>query len=301
MMVKFFKSLKSKVLDFGLKFLSIDEKLAYIIFKTQSNHIRPIALLPTTSTTLKKLLTRLENHDKMGNIHNGKFNGVAVSVLQTGVGNPQVAMVMEALKRSPCKIAIRVDYCGGLSTSDKELDIADVIIPDEVVLSDGTASSYLQVYSKSLQNLPMTSYPVKIDDFHDFLLYPSFQDKYWGIKLESTLKKTIWDSFSHNSFNFTVASGKLWSVDALFCENDPAIQTWISYGANAVDMESSAVYFLGRLFTIASFSILGISDLPNTKDWNFQKTNKIHVKYESIIDNTLEVLECVLPNIENKV
>ena len=50
--------------------------------------------------------------------------------------------------------------------------------------------------------------------------------------------------------------GILWSVDALFCETEDAIETWKSYGAKSVDMESSAVYLLGNLFKIPSISIL---------------------------------------------
>ena len=95
--------------------------------------------------------------------------------------------------------------------------------------------------------------------------------------------------------------GILWSVDALFCETEDAIETWKSYGAKSVDMESSAVYLLGNLFKIPSISILGISDLPDIEQWNFQKTNKIHPKFDFILDNAINVLVDALPEINNQV
>ena len=87
----------------------------------------------------------------------------------------------------------------------------------------------------------------------------------------------------------------------MFCETDEAIETWKSYGANSADMESSIVYLLGKLFKIHTISVLGVSDLPDTEHWNFQKTNKIHPKYDIILDNALDLIQDALPEIKNKV
>ncbi|MHA1109454.1 MAG: phosphorylase family protein [Promethearchaeota archaeon] len=296
-MSKLLKSLKAKVLDIGIKFLSLDEKVAYIAFKTKSSNVNPIVILHTGESTLKKLLRRMKDHKKIGNIHNGTIGGVEVSVIRAGMGCPHASMVMEGLKRSHCKCIIRVDYCGALKTMDNELDVADVIIPQEVLLTDGTAHSYLQKHVDELINLPLSYYPVEKSS--NYMLYPSHQEKYLGIQADPTLFKTIQDSVSSNSYDFITKYGKLWSVDALFCETNSAIQTWKSYGATSVDMESSAVYLLGNLFKIPSISILGISDLPDVEQWNFQKTNKIHPKYDFILDNAIDVLVDTLPEINN--
>jgi purine-nucleoside phosphorylase len=291
--------MKAKVMNIGLKFLSVDEKIAFIAFNTKSNNVKPIVILYTSQSTLKKLLRRMKDHKKNGNIHNGRIGGVEVSVIRAGIGNPHVAMIMEGLKRSPCKFIIRVDYCGALKTIDKDLDVADVIIPEEVFLTDGTSHSYLQKYSNDIDILPITHYP--IDTTSNHMLYPFVHDNYLAIKANSTLFKAVQDNASTKSYDFTVKFGKLWSVDALFCETDTAIQTWAFYGANSVDMESSIIYLLGNLFKIPSISILGISDLPDTPEWNLQKTNKIHSKFDYVLDNAIEVLVNVLPHIQNQV
>ena len=146
----------------------------------------------------------------------------------------------------------------------------------------------------------MTSYPIEKDSVEN-MVYPSYNNSYWGIRANSTLYQVVWETIRSRTLNFTTKPGKLWSVDALFCETESAIKTWISYGANSVDMESSAVYLLGQLYDIKTISILGISDLPDSNEWNFQKTNKIHPKYEFILDNAIDVLVHALPEINKKV
>ena len=136
----------------------------------------------------------MKNYQKKGNLHNGTINGIKVSVITAGIGGPHVAMVMEGLKRSPCKFAIRVDYCGALKTMDEELDVASVIIPQEVLLTDGTAHSYLQKHSKQLQYLPIHHYPVEKTSNH--MLYPSIQENYLGIEGNLNLFRIIKDSVS---------------------------------------------------------------------------------------------------------
>ncbi len=298
-MSKLLKTIKTKALAIGIKFLSLDEKIAYVAFSTRSNHVNPIVILPTGHSTLKKLIQQMKNHQKIGNLHNGTIRGLKVTVLQAGLGNPHVAMIMEGLKRSPCKLIIRVDFCGALKTIDEDLDVADVIIPQEVILTDGTAHSYLQKHSKELDNLPLSYYPVVKTPNH--MEYPSLQDNYVGIEGNSTLFQTVKDSVSKFSYDFSIKHGKLWSVDALFCETEDAVETWKSYGAKSVDMESSAVYLLGNLFKIPSISILGVSDLPDVDQWNFQKTNKIHPKFDFILDNAINVTIDALPEIHKQV
>jgi len=297
-MAKFFKSLKTKAMNIGLKFLSIDEKLAYIAFKTKSNHVRPIVILPTGKTSLKKLLDKMEDNKRFGDLYNGTLNGIPVSIIVAGIGNSHAAIIMEALKRSPCKVAIRVDYCGGLETTDPNLKIADVVIPQEVFITDGTAHSYLQKYASLLKDLPLNYYPVEKGG--DKMLYPSYQDNYLGIQGDSTLLQILQDSLRLNNYDFSIINGKLWSVDALFCETDRAIQTWTSYGAISVDMESSAVYLLGNIFKIPTISILGISDVPDSGEWNLQKTKKLHPNFELILDNAISVLWDALPKIHKE-
>ncbi len=301
-MSKILKTLKAKALDFGLKFLSIDEKIAYIAFNTRPSNVNPIVILPTTESTVKKIKQKMISPKPIGNIYNGSIQGIPVSMIRAGVGGPHVAMVMEGLKRSPCKMAIRVDYCGGLRTIDNTLDIADVIIPKEVFLTDGTSHSYIQTYNDRLTDLSLQSYTIQTEESNpNHMLYPSYQGKYLSIAPETTLNDALWDHVKHQNYDFKIKPGKLWSVDALFCETESAINTWISYGVNSVDMESSIVYFLGKLFDIPTISILGISDLPDTVEWNLQKTNKIHPKYEFILDNIVEVLVEALPNLRTKV
>ena len=90
---------------------------------------------------------------------------------------------------------------------DEELDVASVIIPQEVLLTDGTAHSYLQKHSKQLQYLPIHHYPVEKTSNH--MLYPSIQENYLGIEGNSNLFRIIKDSVSKKSYDFVVKYGNI--------------------------------------------------------------------------------------------
>ena len=202
-MSKLLKTIKAKALDFGLRFLSIDEKIAYIAFKTNASNVKPIVILPTTYTTVDKLKKKMLNLKRIGNIYNGTIEGIPVSIIRAGVGGPHVAMIMEGLKRSPCKMAIPVDFCGGLKSMDSSLDIADVIIPEEE-RNEITMAPGLVINTSMIEKFLTVSFSTGSMNLNSMILRYDLDSL--KIALESVMRRNVAE-VSESEINLNDASG----------------------------------------------------------------------------------------------
>ena len=294
-------TIKSKMANIALKFISVEEKLTYMFLESFPKHVHPIVILPAVNTCMNFILKKMEKKSIHGLIHNGQINGINVSVIQTQMGSPSTAMIMEVLNFCECKTVIRMDYCGGLKTTfvgnnvvETQLDIGSVVVPKQVFLTDGTSMQYLQQYVVALRENSL---------FHDHQIknatswkYPNLDGKYWSVECDPS----IYDIFT--SLNGYILNQNnpdlLWATDSLFCEPKEAMDVWKSYGCNSVDMESSAVYLLGALFKIPVISVLGVSDLSDSEEYNLFKVNKIHPGVLQSLSVIYNLLYDSLPKIQ---
>lgn len=328
-MENFFGKIKMSALNTGLKLMSVDEKIVRMNLETSSSNVRPIVILPAIKNSMKILVGKLENKKVHGYVYNGTLNGVEVSIIQTRMGAPNTAIIMEALKRTECKIVIRVDFCGGLTkttefkseernsinddtqTGDQnvfnstmietKLDVGDLVIPRNIFLSDGTSISYLQNYENQItNNLQFKKFPlihiVNSENSSNYNTYPSFRNSYWNVDADPELYKIV-SSNHEKKFKKRDKLDVSWAIDAMYCEEQKDINTWRAYGCNSVDMETSAVYLLGALFNIRAISILAVSDLPDFEKYNMQKTNNIHPRLEQGLKDAVNFLIDILPEI----
>ncbi|MCP4761104.1 MAG: hypothetical protein GY870_04930 [archaeon] len=295
------KAITSGIINAGMKFISVDDKIVRMNFETSSSSVKPIVILPAVDVTRNKLIKLLDNKKKNGIVYNGVLNGVEVSIIQTRMGSPQSAVVMESLRRSNCKVVIRVDFCGGLEKSN--IKVGDIIIPKKVFLSDGTSMGYLQKYSDKLKDTSLfESFLVKHKSnsgkTSKYREYPSLDGKYWA----AICNEKLYNLFISKATK-SVKSRKdlLWSEDAMFCEEENAINTWNAYNCNSVDMESCAIYLLGALFNIPSISILGVSDLPDSEKYCMFKTNSFHPDTLEGLNRAIKFVIEMLPDVRKMI
>ena len=160
---------KSKMANIALKFISVEEKLTYMFLESFPKHVHPIVILPAVNTCMNFIIKKMEKKSIHGLIHNGQINGINISGIQTQMGSPGAAMIMEVLKFCGCKTVIRMDYCGGLKTTfvgnkvvETQLDIGSVVVPKQTFLTDGTSMQYLQQYEVALrENSLFHDHPIK--------------------------------------------------------------------------------------------------------------------------------------------
>jgi uridine phosphorylase len=285
--------IKSELLNFGLKFINVDEKIVRMVLETSSSNINEIVLLPAIKMVMKKLVNKLTQKIVHGRVYNGKLNGIRVSIIRTQIGCPNAALAMECLKRSKAKIVIRVDLCGGISTSEYPVEIGDIIIPNLVYCDDGTSPQYIRTNPSLVNQVETIKNPLlasqnMITGNYNLVIVKS------NDILSEMLKKE-----ANVIVKGKVKTGKLWTTDALFCEDFEFVRGLQTLNVNGIDMESSIIFLLGMLYNLKSTAILSVSDLPGHPKYDLLNSNEIHPNMEKGINEAITILIKSLPKIKS--
>jgi len=283
--------IKSELLNFGLKFISVDEKIVRMILETKPSNLNEIVILPAVKIVMKKLLNKLENKRIYGRVYNGELNNVRVSVVRSLVGAPNCAMAVEALRRTKTKAIIRIDFCGGIGGEVFPIDIGDIVIPKLAYCDDGTCPQYIREFPSLANELKSISHPMM--KFQNIL---TGNHSIFISKPHDTLKDLLLNEAT-SMFPNNVKESNLWTTDALFCEGLDFIRALNSIDISSIDMESSILFLLGKLYNLKTASILSVSDLPGHPKFDLLNSNEIHPNMENGINNSIKVLIKVLPKI----
>ena len=288
------KKIKSELLNFGLKFISIDDKIVRMILETAPSNLNEIVILPAVKMVMKKLIKKLQNKIVHGRVYNGMLNGVRVSIIRSQIGCPNVGLVVESLKRCKTKIIIRIDLCGGIQDETNEIDIGTIIIPKSAYCDDGTTPQYIRTYPALSNKLESVENPLSI--LHNLLTGNKtvFISKPNEILKEILLKEGL-STLTKNK----IKEVNLWTTDALFCETYEFIRAIKAANINAIDMESSILFLLGELFNLKTVSILSVSDLPGHPQYDLLKSNEIHPNMGKGIEDTIKIVIESLPRIKS--
>jgi len=72
--------IKSQMLNLGLKFINVDQKIVRMILETSPSNINEIVVMPAIKMVMKKLVNKLQNKIVHGRVYNGTLNGIKVSI-----------------------------------------------------------------------------------------------------------------------------------------------------------------------------------------------------------------------------
>ena len=287
--------IKSQMLNLGLKFISVDDKIVRMILETSSSNINEIVLMPAVKIVMKKLVNRLQNKIVHGRVYNGTLNGIKVSIIRSQVGCPNAALTLECLKRSKAKIVVRVDFCGGIYGENTTINIGDIVIPKSAYCGDGTSSEYLRANQTLLNQLESITNPLSTT----LNLIASPQTIFISKPNEILKKLLIREARSLQPGK--VIESHLWTTDALFCETYEFLRALNSIDIKAIDMESSILFLLGQLYNLKVASILSVSDLPGDPKYDLLKSNEIHPDLDVGISNAIKILIKALPEIQHSI
>ncbi len=273
--------------------MSADEKIFRMILETSPSNVNEIVILPAVKVVMERIVKKLENKRKYGQVYNGKLNGIEVSVIQSLVGCPYIAEKMECLKFTKCKKVIRVDLCGGLDLPDISMEPGKIIIPDYALCGDGTSPYYILTYREKFKDLDFIENP--IDGFKNVKagserIYKSYPSK----ELNEILLKNAKSLYPDKILN-----GPFWTTDAFFCETDEIVEAWIKSGILGVDMENSLLFLLGKLFDIKIASVTSVSDVPGHNKFDIFKSNYIHPDTFLGVDKAINIVVKSLGQIRN--
>lgn len=122
------------------------------------NKIEKYVLLPGDPGRIDKMLKYLTDVKEV-NINrefrslNGKYKGIKISMVSTGIGCPAAAIAVEELANIGAEVLIRVGTCGGLL---KEMQPGDIVIPNAAMCFDGTTKEYKPDIKKIEANKEIT-------------------------------------------------------------------------------------------------------------------------------------------------
>ena len=281
------------MLNLGLKFISVDDKVVRMILETSASNINEIVLMPAVKIVMKKLVKRLQNKIVHGRVYNGTLNGIKVSIIRSQVGCPNAALTIECLKRSKAKIVVRVDFCGGIYGENTTINIGDIVIPKSAYCGDGTSSEYLRANQTLLNQLESITNPLSTTQN----LIASPQTIF--ISKPNEILKELLIREARSLYPGKVYPCKIWTTDALFCETYEFLRSLNSINIKGIDMESSILFLLGQLYNLKVASILSVSDLPGDAKYDLLKSNEIHPDMETGIDNAIKILINTLPKIQH--
>ncbi|MFX1328278.1 MAG: hypothetical protein ACFE91_09045 [Promethearchaeota archaeon] len=285
--------IKSELLNIGLKFISVDEKIVRMLLETSPSNVNEIVILPAIKIVMKKLLQKLHNKRNYGRVYNGELNNIRVSIIRSLVGAPNCAMAIEALKRCKTKVIIRIDVCGGIENENFPINIGDILIPKLAYCDDGTSPNYIRENPSLVNELESISNPTG-----------RFQNIFTGnqtvfISKPNEMLKQFFIDEDLISNKDKVKETTIWTTDALFCESLDFVRALSSINVQSIDMESSILFLLGKIYNLKTISILSVSDLPGHPKYDLLNSNEIHPNMETGIDNAIKLVIKNLPKIKN--
>ncbi|OPG16880.1 purine-nucleoside phosphorylase [Ferroacidibacillus organovorans] len=155
----------------------------------------------------------------------GTYQGKRVSVQGTGMGVPSISIyVHELLESYGVKTLIRVGTCGALR---KDVRLRDVIL----AMSASTDSATNRIRFPEVQFAPTADFSLIMNAY-------------------LAAKEGVID----------VRVGPIFTTDTFYSEAQSVVDHVASYGALAVEMETSALYTLAAKFGARALSVLTVSD-----------------------------------------
>ncbi|ANQ58244.1 nucleoside phosphorylase [Vibrio parahaemolyticus] len=153
-------------------------------------------------------------------VFTGNYKGQAVSVCSTGIGAPSMIIAVEELKQCGVTHVVRVGSAGAMQSG---VQLGELIVAEGAVRDEGGSKSYVD-----------SAYPA----------YASF-----------TLLKEVERYLSTQTTPYHL--GVVRSHDSFYTDDEEAIcQYWNKKGILGADMETSALFTVGRLRGLHVASIL---------------------------------------------
>jgi uridine phosphorylase len=155
--------------------------------------------------------------------------GIPIIIVGPVLSGPWVAMALEELKVLGLKYAIGIGAYGSFSD---ELQIDDIVIADNAIISDGTSKEY----SNDSEAKPTK----RLLDLVEVIL-----------QRENQKYKTA----------------SVWTIDAMYRESIEKMKMWSKRGAECVNLETGTFYTVARELDIESIYFGFILDLIHTEKW----------------------------------
>ncbi len=185
----------------------------------------PFALLPGDPARLDRIASFLSNVEELAYNReyrslSGEYKGVKVLAVSTGIGGCSAGIAVEELSRVGVGAMIRIGSCGAMQSG---IGLGDLILAAGAVRDDGASRAYVD------------------------LRFPAVAD--------TELLNACLTAAKRNGFRHHV--GIVHSHESFYIDdNEDQKRFWAKKGVLGADMETAALYTIGRLRGVKTASIL---------------------------------------------
>lgn len=152
----------------------------------------------------------------------GTYKGIRVLVTSTGIGGASAGIAIEELHNIGVQTMIRIGSCGALQPQAR---IGDLIIAAGAVRNDGASQAYIEQG------------------------YPAIPDPHLLARTVATVDR----------LGYTNYCGPVRSHDSFYTDGEEAIDRfWSERGVLGSDMETAALFVIGRLRGVRTASLLNV-------------------------------------------
>ncbi|QNL44396.1 nucleoside phosphorylase [Oscillibacter hominis] len=183
------------------------------------------ALLPGDPARVDRIASHLQEVQELAYNREfrslrGTYRGVPVLALSTGIGGASAAIAVEELRHIGVTAMIRIGSCGALQ---KEIDLGDLIFACGAIRDDGASRAYAD------------------------LRYPAVPD--------DGLLRCCQAAAAEQGWPFH--TGLVRSHDSFYIDDQEEVSNrWSALGVLGADMETAALFTVGRLRGVRTASIL---------------------------------------------
>lgn len=185
----------------------------------------PYALLPGDPKRLDRIAAVLEHVEELAYNREfrslrGTYRGVPVLAVSTGIGGASAGIAIEELHHVGVDTMIRIGSCGALQPG---IALGDLILVSGAVRDDGASKTYAEAAYPAVPDAGLLSCCIEAAKAHGFSYHVGL-------------------ARSHDSF---YTDGQ-----------DEISRHWAKMGVLGCDMETAALYVIGRLRGVRTMSIL---------------------------------------------
>ncbi|MRR09386.1 AMP nucleosidase [bacterium] len=160
----------------------------------------------------------------------GATNGAGLSIINCGMGSPNMATIMDLLAARKPRGVLFLGKCGGLKRST---DIGHFILPIGAIRGEGTSDDYLP---------------------HEVPALPSFK-----------LHKFVSEQLTAHKLEYR--TGVVYTTNRRLWEWDEKFKAYLrKLTAIAIDMETATLFTVGHANQISRGALLLVSDIPMAPD-----------------------------------
>ena len=185
----------------------------------------PFALLPRDPARLDRIAPFLTNvkelaYNREYRSLSGEYKNIKVMAVSTGIGGCSAGIAVEELSRIGVRAMIRIGSCGAMQSG---IGLGDLILAAGAVRDDGASQAYVD------------------------LRFPAVAD--------TELLNACLNAAKQNGFKHHV--GIVHSHESFYIDdNEEQKRFWAKKGVLGADMETAALYTIGRLRGVKTASIL---------------------------------------------